>query len=215
LPERVILKEGGEEEEGGEEGEEGGAGADFGLPHPSRIHCVTASEAAAGRFSVDDVVIPLAGSATVFSSNELWGLPALGALLKRDGLLGPGVGGSGLEDSVRAVFHPRDARFQFSGGYRHLLGRAEGVDWRLLGYGGGEGENLAVTDFEKVLAGRRQGGGGGGAAPHQPSEPQPLPAQHEAAASASAHAGCTALELTFSLKKSHYATVALREVLCH
>ena len=192
----------------GAEGDEPAAAAsDFGLPHASRLHSVTAAEAASHAFPVDEVIMPVVGSSTTVSASPVWGLPALVRLLARDGLVGEAVGGGergAMLAAVAALFTPRDARFHFTGGYRHLVGRAEGVEWKVLEYGA-ETDNLAVTDFERVLGERRGGqaaaaaaaGAGAGAG----------------AGAAPAGGGNLALQLVFSLKKSHYATVALREVL--
>jgi tRNA pseudouridine13 synthase len=175
-----------------EEVEAAGAaeGAAAGVAQPAPLPAVrvaTEDDAAAGRFPAAAIALPVPGAeVAVFPGNARWGLPALGALLRADGFPVPPGGGEDAAAAVRAVFHPRDRRFYFAGGYRRLLGHAERVSWALLRYG----------DPLQELA--EACGGEGGAV---------------AGGEAAGEGAFLALQLSFTLKKSCYATVALRELL--
>jgi tRNA(Glu) U13 pseudouridine synthase TruD len=95
---------------------------------------------------------------------------------------------------VAAAFSSRDRRFQFAGGYRALVSAARDAQWRVL---------RGVAPHEDVLttaAGARRGGGRAArAAAAAPGSPGGV--------------GAPTLLVSFSLAKSAYATVALREVM--
>ncbi len=186
------VAEEGAGEEGGEvaaaAAEEGGPGGGQRPPRPAPL-VATPVDVAAGRFTPSAVALPIPGAEVAFSSDPRWGLPALGALLRADGFPVPPGGGEDAAASVRAVFQPRDRRFHCAGGYRRLFGRAENVAWALLRYG------EPTEDLADVC-----GGGGGGE----------VGAVEGGGGSGGA---LLALQLAFTLKKSTYATVALREVL--
>jgi len=196
----------------------------FGLPDPKLIHQVSAEEEAGGVYSIDDVLLTIPGASPIYSSSPQWGLSALASLLEKDGFqVSDSMGGASeviptgsVEDSssasssgssnvealIRKLFTPRDQRFHFSGGYRRLVGRVEDVSWKLIEYTRPD-ESLAETDFDVIMKARQGGktnsrvGESGGMEGACANPPGPL----------------LALQLAFSLKKSHYATVALREVL--
>jgi tRNA pseudouridine13 synthase len=190
----------------------------FGLPPPSLIHCVTEEEASKHVYPIEDVILPIPGSAVVFSPSPVWGLPALVSLLRRDGFSLQQGEGESLEGGVRALFTPKDRRFHHTGGYRRLIGRARDVSWKLVHHKASE-ENLAETDFEAVLKARGGGalgrGGRGGQDDKKGEGGGEVQGEGEPCAPTPSIEGpLIALQLSFSLRKSHYATMALREVLC-
>jgi tRNA pseudouridine13 synthase len=106
--------------EGGEEGGEGDADVDAEAGRPA---LVTAADAAAGRYSIEDVVLPAPGHATRYPGN---GLEAL----YRELAAADGVALSGAAPHAVPDFSMR----RFPGAYRHLLCRPGELEWELLRY---------------------------------------------------------------------------------
>jgi tRNA(Glu) U13 pseudouridine synthase TruD len=132
------------------------------------------------------------------------GAAAAAHLLAEDGFFageagGSADGGASAEARVAAAFSARDRRFQFAGGYRAIVRAAGDVQWRLL-RGVAPHEDVLASDAE-ILRGGGGGGGGGGFGRGAP---------RVASGGAS---GAPTLVVSFTLAKSAYATVALREVM--
>jgi len=175
------------------------------------VRALTAADVAGGAFSLEHVLMPLPGFAVRFPQHCV-GAAAAARLLADDGFgeaspaggggTGAGggaaatAGGDSAEERVAAAFSSRDRRFQFAGGYRALVSTARDAQWRVL-RGVALHEDVLTTDAEAMRGGGRAaraaaaaaagGQGGGGGAP--------------------------ALLVSFSLAKSAYATVALREAM--
>ena len=177
----------------------GGGGVDdeprSGLP-PTRL--VTAADVAAARYTATDILMPMPGAFTAFPRARGWDARALADLLREDGFTlpqgtPPGDAAAATDDdidaveiSVRSIFAARDRRFACAGAYRPVVGRARDVSWELVRFTSNE-QDISVTDFERVV----------GREPPPRSQDGPR----------------LALSLRFSLDKSVYATVALRQVL--
>jgi len=162
------------------------------------VRVLTAADVAGGAYSIEHVLMPLPGFAVSFPQHAV-GAAAAARLMAEDGFFGGGggaaggAGGGSDEERVAAAFSARDRRFQFAGGYRALVSAARDPQWRLL-RGLAPHEDVNASDVELL-----RGGGGRAAA--------------RAAEAASASRGAPTLLVSFTLAKSAYATVALREVM--
>jgi len=82
-----------------------------------QVHRVTAEDVAAGRFTLEDVVLPMHGGRTMLPSNAAGDV--IRAILERDG----------LADTAR-VFSPTDIRdFNLPGAYRRLVVKPSDFQW--------------------------------------------------------------------------------------
>jgi tRNA pseudouridine13 synthase len=108
---------------GGEDGEEGGEGDADVDAEAGRPALVSAADAAAGRYSIEDVVLPAPGHATRYPGN---GIEAL----YRELAAADGVALSGAAPHAVPDFSMR----RFPGAYRHLLCRPGELEWELLRY---------------------------------------------------------------------------------
>ena len=194
---------------GGSGGGGGGGGGDgaaittaaataaTGPPPLPRVRLLTPDDIASGHFTLRDVVLPVPGTLVDFPAGAEWGAMAVDALIRADGLALPGCvvdddTGSASDKvgaataAVRGLFAARERRPAFVGAYRRLVGVARNLSWTSLRFSN-DTQDLCVTDFEQCV-------GRGGAAPAL-TGPR------------------VAMQIRLSLDKSHYATVALREVL--
>ena len=194
----AVLDNDGPEEAGGSDskGDEGlaaAASSSSASSSPSsaeRPHSLPAvrvlsdADIAAGTHGIEDVVLPLPGFAVVFPQHAV-GAAAAARLLAEDGfgLECEGAGAS-VEERVAAVFRPRDRRFQFPGDYRALVGVAHEVQWA----------TLRSPPFQDVLL-------------------SDVDEMHGRRLRAEAGAGEPTLKVSFTLGRSVYATIVLREVM--
>ncbi len=209
------------------------------LPEVRRL---TDEDVATGAYALTDVVMPLPGFAVTYPGHSC-GAAAAGALLAADGLLPASVsaakdGGetaaaaspAAVADAaaaaaavaIAAVFQPRDRRLHFPGGYRRIVVVAQKAEWTVL-ENAPPTADVCATDLDAIMRARRSEGGGGGtvaawmtqaaaageavagATPAAPAVPQ-----EEEAPTAPRH---PALRVSFTLDKSCYATMALREAM--
>jgi len=172
------------------------------------VHVVTEAEAAAGKYAVTDVVLPLLGKDS-----------AMPAHATRD-VFAEAARALGVEiDPARPPHRLQPFMLSsFSGGYRHVLLRPEGLGWVYHEYDSPT-QDLAVSDLARLEAevgrptggevrkrkreaegeGEAEGRGDGGA-------PAGAPAPGGGATK-------LAVELQFTLPSSAYATMVVRELI--
>ena len=203
--------DGGEAEEEAEEEEAGGGGGGAGGGRAraaaalAAVHEVTAEEAAAGAFSIEDVVLPLPGVEVRYPGH------GTAEVYRR----------VAAEQGVSLDASPHATR-EFSirglpGAYRHVVYRPSDLQYRLLRYDDPDAE-LATTDLMRlqgrVAALPTEGAHPGGCAPNTSSRLD-SPSEPDAAslATPSLAAGQhLALALSFTLPSSCYATMLIREL---
>jgi tRNA pseudouridine13 synthase len=149
----------------------------------SEVHVVTAAEAAAGAYGLADVVLPLPGFAVRYPENASG--EVYRALLAADGV--------DLADKKRQGD-------KLPGDYRPLVQRCADLEWSIMYYTEDD-EQLGWSDYDRVT-------NPNGWAGHST---QPLAAAPSAAAPSAAAPHC-AVQLSFSLPRSTYATMLLREL---
>ncbi|CAG9463675.1 unnamed protein product [Pedinophyceae sp. YPF-701] len=162
----------------------------------ARVHVVTAEEAARGAFEMSQVVLPIPGSLTVLPGHST--ADVYRAEAKALGVELPSADGGGRVHNV-AEFSLAD----LPGDYRQVVHKPRDMTWRFHTYTDPQ-QDLAETDLQRLQA---RGGdvfkshGAEGAPREKPGEAGAAPA-----------AELTAVELEFSLPKSAYATMLVREV---
>jgi len=96
---------------------------------------VTAEEAAAGTYKIDDVVLPLPGKGIIYPTHEIG--PLYQQRLQEDGIA-----------EVIAEGH-RIREYALSGAYRHILARPGDMEWKLIRYNDPQCD-LATTDLDRL-----------------------------------------------------------------
>lgn len=182
-----------------------------------RARPLTADEAASGKYTIRDIVLPTPGYDIAYPANELQQVYV--ELMARDGL-----DPMQMRRSVREV--------SLSGAYRKILGGVLGpVEWDVKRVRGVE--QCVVTDLERVMEARkaRRGGGGGGGGevkgemvevvvdagaagvPGQAGKVEEGKAEVAAVEEEEEEREKLAVVLNMQLGTSMYATMALREVM--
>jgi len=110
-----------------------------------RARALTPEEAASGKYTIFDLVLPLPGFDVMYPSNEL------GAFYTE--YMGSEVGGK---------LNPRDMRRKWkdvslSGSYRKLMAKPQGLDWEVKPYFQDD-EQLIQTDLDKLIAKAKEEG---------------------------------------------------------
>ena len=207
------------------------------------VHVVTEEEAASGAYDINDVVMPLPGVFVQWPQHKV-GLKEACRLMLQDGVLADfdeSESDESLSGKVVACFTKQGTCLgrlglpQMPGGYRQLVRQATDVSWRYQTHVASSRADLVDTDADRLArAGdfpcRGVLGLSGPASVQQcPTEKrdEPKAAKDEGSESSKGVAGAAAtisldseapnrvaLVLEFSLPKSCYATMMLREV-CH
>ena len=172
----------------------------IGPPPLPRVRVLTAEDIASGRYTLRDIVLPVPGTMVEFPTASAWGSSAVAECIRADGLLALPDFLKGDDATataaIRHLFAARDRRPAFVGAYRRLIGKARDLSWTTIRFSN-DTEDLCVTDFERCV----------GRAP-------PLASLGNNDELVSTGVGPrAAIQVRLSLDKSHYATVALREVL--
>ncbi|RYG41091.1 tRNA pseudouridine(13) synthase TruD, partial [archaeon] len=181
------------------------------------VHVVTPQDVAEARFSIDQVLLPVPGYATRCPQHAA-GARLLVELMRGDGFDLPAWPDAHATDApmppaiasaLDAIWRPRWREFHLPGDYRALLATARDAEW-VLEDDCPLDRSLVVTDAQAL-----------GLAPTS-SPFDAISADASASAGASAGAGgegveeargCAALRISFSLPKSAYATMAMRELM--
>jgi tRNA pseudouridine13 synthase len=156
------------------------------------VHTVSAEDVAAGKFSVDDIILPVPGAETVYPSNEIGAY--YDELLAADGL-------------SRASYAAGPAVYKEGGAYRKLIQRPGDFEWKAIPYDNPDAE-LAETELVRFRT-EPPGRSAAAAAPEGEADPS------SEVVSADSTAGTPkfwALQLKFSLPPGTYATMLLREI---
>ncbi|KAK9818597.1 hypothetical protein WJX74_008127 [Apatococcus lobatus] len=148
----------------------------------SSVHVVTAEEAATGKYSIDEVVLPLPGTNISLPKHDT------AQVYQRLADL----------DSISLGSSPHSVK-EFSmtsltGDYRHLLHRPRNLTWRQFGYSQPDEDLLSKDNVIQELPTSNQAASTG------------------AETVALEEAPFQALHLTFSLPSSCYATMLIREL---
>ena len=153
----------------------------------TEVRTLSADDVASGRYSLDDVLLPLPGAAVALPDHETRG--AIVAMLERDGL------------SLASFTNARQPRYSLSGAYRKVIARPNELVWRVARYTRAD-EQLQPTDLDRAAAATAEIAPQCGAdAPGTSEDTDGLPAESH-----------RALLVAFSLPPSSYATVCLREL---
>lgn len=185
----------------------------FGSTLPA-VRVLTSTDIAAGAYAISDIVLPLPGTAVVYPENDC-GAAALIDLLRCDGFV---ISSSDerLASSLSAFWKSMPQALQFTGGYRKLVGTAADFSWRVLRHQRSD-DDLQFTDVDLLRAQE-----GATAVTRSCSESVPTasalqlsPAGRVSRLTPAALAGgpLLAVQLCFSLSKSCYATMAIREAM--
>jgi tRNA pseudouridine13 synthase len=166
------------------------------------VRALTADDIASGAYSIADVLLPIPGYATRFPSHAAGCAAAVAELMAGDGVIAradtaklraiadPAARDAVAVELMQPVWKPRARRdFQLAGSYRRLVECARDVQWRVVQHSTAE-QQLVLTDLDTVQ--KR------GLEPHLESD---------------AGAAYLSLVLEFSLGRSCYATMALRELM--
>jgi tRNA pseudouridine13 synthase len=161
------------------------------------VRALTADDISSGSFSIEDVVMPLPGCDVQYPTHIV-GASAIANLLISDGILEArnlSDASTILDDAalVASVFRSRDLRSQFSGDYRHIVTRARDLDWTLVQIS--PSEDVFVSDIDVMR-----------------NISTSVRVNNESAAQGQSPQSC-ALTMSFSLPKSSYATIAMRELM--
>lgn len=189
------------------------------------VRVLTESDVSSGRYGIQDVILPVPGCAVAWPTHAA-GLNLIAELLAADGF----PVASGAESSadstipatpsassavdahqrvlaaVSSVFSARDKRFVFAGDYRKVVGVAQDVSWEWIPHAAPT-QDVTTTDWQEMQAGRRRGGASASAGS---SSADPATGSGAAASNSSFP---PAVKLSFTLGRSSYATMAMREVL--
>jgi tRNA pseudouridine13 synthase len=161
------------------------------------VRALTADDISSGSFGIEDVVMPLPGCNVQYPTHIV-GASAIANLLISDGILEArnlSDASTILDDAalVASVFRSRDLRSQFSGDYRHIVTRARDLDWTLVRIS--PSEDVFVSDIDVMR-----------------NISTSVRVNNESAAQGQSPQSC-ALTMSFSLPKSSYATIAMRELM--
>lgn len=161
------------------------------------VRVLTADDISSGIFSIEDIVMPLPGCDVVYPAHVV-GASVVADLLISDGILEPRSSSdtsTALSDSIliASVFRSRDLRSQFSGDYRHIVTRARDLEWSLVHIS--PLEDVFISDLDTMRD----------SVSSISVKDSSNPAQGPLTASA--------LKMSFSLPRSSYATIAIRELM--
>jgi tRNA pseudouridine13 synthase len=155
----------------------------------TRARPLSKEEAEGGKYTIEDVVLPLPGWDILYPSNEI------GAFYKE--FMGSEKGGHLDPNNMRRKW--KDV--SLSGGYRKLIAKAApGMSWEVKPYKA-ENEQLVETDLERMNKTTSEVNNG---FPPIEKPTVPVPGDEE---------GKIALVLRMQLGSSQYATMALRELM--
>mmetsp|Transcript_6179 Transcript_6179/g.22735 ORF Transcript_6179/g.22735 Transcript_6179/m.22735 type:complete len:702 (+) Transcript_6179:121-2226(+) len=178
-----------------------------GLTDGPTVHVVTEADSATNKYSIEDVVLPLPGSAIRYPQNDVGQLYE--DLAAQDGVKLKGSPHQVNDFSIDAL----------PGGYRRLVQKPFDLKWRLLKYSGNE-ESLCVTDLDLLTQKVREGEAAtidaidtkdpGMVHPVTPCEECTHGVHSEETAK---HSEVIGLQIHMSLPSSSYATMAIRELL--
>lgn len=154
----------------------------------SKVHIVTEEDVEASKYTMEDVLVPIVGTKTVFPTNEL------GSVLK--GLL------SDLGLTIDMFQKCRDREVRANGDYRKAIIHPKDFDYTIQEYYHPL-QPLLQTDLMKL------NGEEIAIEPPQKSEEQ----ENEAESSSSPPKPLVAMVVGFTLPSSSYATIALRELM--
>lgn len=179
------------------------------------VRTLTEEDIASGGWSIRDILLPLPGYSVNYPQDELYLRSIAKWLVKLGFPLSEGesdnnsdiqIDNYSLEtvlEFVQGVFKPKDRRFQLCGGYRRVIEQAYNLSWKLMMHDN-ENQDLIITDVDlmrgKVLS----------------NEVVTIDPDKESESSLEAKLSKNhknlSLYLKFSLVKSAYATMAMREV---
>lgn len=165
------------------------------------VHIVTAEDVAAARYTIDDIVLTLPGSACFFPSHA-GGARWYAQVLKEDGFeidIPSDASARVLDSLVCSVMRVDAGLHAVRGSYRHLICTARDFSYELKRYTHPD-EQLVDTDADALPRGE-------GLPPPPPWCLRPAPSP---AAEQPPH---LALIAHFSLPKSAYATILMRELM--
>jgi tRNA pseudouridine13 synthase len=176
----------------------------------ARAHVVTAADAAAGRFSAADVVLPLPGSQVRYPAHAAAGFEFYKATAAAAGIdLATGeLAGADVSPTAPQTEAGRRLAAEFdlraaTGDYRRLLHVPADLTWRLLRYSAAEADApLLPTDWGLLQQQQQQEQAAAAAAEQAQEQEQPH-------GSPPPRLG---LRLEFALPPSGYATMLLREL---
>ena len=187
------------------------------------LHRVTAAEASAKTFAIDDVVLPMPGHGVEYPTYPAAAQGTDGAAVSNadataaaslSAAAGDFYGAMLAADGLKQADLKRGDEFSLSGDYRPLLARPGGFTWRLARYTNAE-EVVLPSDADrlaKAFANKAQGGDGGdGGGCGCEGGGEGGGAGGEGLVCGSGPE--LALALEFTLPSSTYATVFLRELL--
>jgi tRNA pseudouridine13 synthase len=174
------------------------------------VHVLTANDISKGLYSIDDVIMPLPGCDVAYPTHTL-GATAVADLLIADEVLQPRTNTDSsmtLSDVnlVASIFRSRDLRSQHSGDYRHVVSRARDLNWSIVQVS--PYEDVFESDIETMQKSLETKSKDSIAAKLQPNVESSHGSSH-----ASLHGLYSALKVSFSLPRSSYATIALRELM--
>jgi tRNA pseudouridine13 synthase len=208
---------------------DGVAPADDGVTDASlpAVRMLTQADIDACTHCIDDVVIPLPGASVEVYSDINCGTAAVVTAMRMDGF---DIGDDGI-GSIKAAWKAVPRSFRVVGGYRNLIGRATDVQWHLLRHNGAD-EDLQLSDAECMLQMRSTVSTvkscdevtrtPGVSTPEAAAAPTTAavspPTASDVLLPRLTPAVCDdgsllSLQLSFSLSKSCYATMALRELM--
>ncbi|KAF2086377.1 pseudouridine synthase-like protein TruD/Pus7 [Saccharata proteae CBS 121410] len=151
-----------------------------------RARALTAEEAASGKYTIDDIVLPQPGFDVEYPKNEI------GEFYKE--FMGSERGGGLDPHNMRRKWK----EVSLSGGYRKLLARPAGASFEVKPYQYDD-QQLAETDMDRLIKAGKVRSEVGNAEIQAVREPQAEPK--------------LAVVLKFKLGSSTYATMALRELM--
>ncbi|CAM9658362.1 unnamed protein product [Chrysoparadoxa australica] len=163
----------------------------------TKVHVVTQEEVESGKYTVYDVVLPMAGFAVELPTNEV-GQFYISALEEL------GLTLADLKCKEYSVF-------SLKGGYRHMRKSLEGFEWSIKGYDD-PCRQLVPTDRDKLMEANASDPPAGNGQENG-SLKSDENTKSEAKAEAEADYKFKAVCLSFKLPMGTYATMALREVM--
>ncbi|CAI0384143.1 unnamed protein product [Linum tenue] len=173
-----------------------------------RAKVVTAEDIIAGKYAIDDIILPMPGSRTIFPANDISDVYHDSA--KKDGV--------NLTESVHNVKEFSIA--SMTGSYRQVFHKPRDFEWQLLKYTDANAP-LAETDMDRIGMDKAK-------CPNEVKEEdievhlveansgegeEPVETEEEAPGDLDTQETQLALKLSFTLPASCYATMAIRELL--
>lgn len=154
---------------------------------PAAVHVVTAEDVAGQKYTIDDVVLPVPGSESVYPSNEIGTF--YDELLAADGL-------------SRGSHGECNPMYREKGVYRRIIQRPGDFQWKAIPYNDPDAE-LAETELARFRTGNST---------DQPAASDASEVPTTGADTTAAPPKFWALQLKFSLPPGTYATMLLREI---